>query len=511
MTSAIAIDVDITTLDELLPELDQPRADRFIEVADADITICGPATLPDSIHRLLRENPKFRLSWERRRPDLRDQTLSGYEMSLASIARNAGWSPQQICNLLRAFREKQGGRWHGRSYYRSTIGKAMGQAAKHGRDQLQGAFRAETGSEDARDREQIECKGTESAPEAEANDTSSLVAKLNRALILNGRIRFNNVIRRGSCYVAFDDSGHEVPLGSARELNAFLVPQAAIAEATGVNLVIPGGKKGVYWYPVVELIILIAHSQPIVFDYGLEEETRVHLARALNSLTSRTPGYAVPVDLSSGQQLYEVNWSIRNGRRDTFLYHASSVWDAHKLSDYNRRGRDYRRHSTESKTGDEQNGGDSPWPRFVFWSTDRRLCVQVPMLQMFLGTPVGGNERVTTDRLKQGLAAMKFNLDAVKTGQFGRQKISDRWSISPPAFELEPECHPQPGLSPHPDLEEESSAQANFQVGDLVLWETGGVLRFLSPQPISRFSADGQYVFFECTSACIPVSELIHA
>src|SRR5262249_16783837 len=152
------------------------------------------------------------------------------------------------------------------------------------------------------DPEEIDCQGTESAPEAEANDTSSLVAKLNRALILKGRIRFTNFIRRGSCYVAFDDLGHEISLGSARELNHYAAPQAAIAEATGVNLIIPGGKKGVYWYPVVELIIRIAHSQPIAFEYGVEQDTRIYLTRALNVLTARMPGYAMRVDLHSGQQ-----------------------------------------------------------------------------------------------------------------------------------------------------------------------------------------------------------------
>ena len=106
---ATALDIDIRTLDELLPELDQSRVDRFVDVAQGDIIVRRPVTVPDKFQQLLCETFKFRLSWERRRPDLRDQTLSGYEMSLASIAANAGWSAQDICDLLVAFREKERG------------------------------------------------------------------------------------------------------------------------------------------------------------------------------------------------------------------------------------------------------------------------------------------------------------------------------------------------------------------------------------------------------------------
>ena len=90
MMFAIANDVDLTILDELLPELDQPRVERFTEMADRDIKVRRPTTLPEKFHILLRENPKFRLSWEHRRPDLRDQTLSGYE-NVFGVDRGQRW------------------------------------------------------------------------------------------------------------------------------------------------------------------------------------------------------------------------------------------------------------------------------------------------------------------------------------------------------------------------------------------------------------------------------------
>jgi hypothetical protein len=71
---AIGIDVDVTTLDELLPELDQPRVSRFAEVADGDIAIRRPSDVSGVLHELM-PNHKFRLSWERRRHDLRGSVV----------------------------------------------------------------------------------------------------------------------------------------------------------------------------------------------------------------------------------------------------------------------------------------------------------------------------------------------------------------------------------------------------------------------------------------------------
>jgi len=50
--------------------------------------------------------PKFKASWESNRPDLKDQTPSGYCLSLASFASMMDWSDQEIANLLIAWRNK---------------------------------------------------------------------------------------------------------------------------------------------------------------------------------------------------------------------------------------------------------------------------------------------------------------------------------------------------------------------------------------------------------------------
>jgi len=52
--------------------------------------------------------PKFEATWERQRPDLKDQSLSTYEMSLASLCVSYGWQNQEIADTIVAFRRKFG-------------------------------------------------------------------------------------------------------------------------------------------------------------------------------------------------------------------------------------------------------------------------------------------------------------------------------------------------------------------------------------------------------------------
>jgi hypothetical protein len=49
---------------------------------------------------------KFRNTWELNRPDLSDQSQSGYDMSLATIAALLSWTDQEIADLIIAARRK---------------------------------------------------------------------------------------------------------------------------------------------------------------------------------------------------------------------------------------------------------------------------------------------------------------------------------------------------------------------------------------------------------------------
>jgi hypothetical protein len=77
----------------------------------------------------MENDPKFNKSWGRRRPDLLDQSASSYDMSLASIAVMAGWSDQEIVNLIIASRRNNRDDLKLREdYYARTIAKARGPA-----------------------------------------------------------------------------------------------------------------------------------------------------------------------------------------------------------------------------------------------------------------------------------------------------------------------------------------------------------------------------------------------
>ena len=54
---------------------------------------------PEKLEALKANNEKFSRSWEMLRPDLCDQSASGYEMSLVRWAAAAGWANQELLNL----------------------------------------------------------------------------------------------------------------------------------------------------------------------------------------------------------------------------------------------------------------------------------------------------------------------------------------------------------------------------------------------------------------------------
>ena len=77
------------------------------------------------LETLLKNDHRFRRSWEQDRKDLPDQSPSAYDMSLATIAIQAGWPDQEVVNLLICWRRKHEHDLKLReNYYRVTIDKA---------------------------------------------------------------------------------------------------------------------------------------------------------------------------------------------------------------------------------------------------------------------------------------------------------------------------------------------------------------------------------------------------
>ena len=79
------------------------------------------------LEAMLENLPKFKQTWNMKRRDMpQDESASGYDMSLADQAINAGWSEQETVNLLIAFRRHHGlpAKLRG-DYYRRTLDKAL--------------------------------------------------------------------------------------------------------------------------------------------------------------------------------------------------------------------------------------------------------------------------------------------------------------------------------------------------------------------------------------------------
>ncbi|MFO7899817.1 MAG: YfjI family protein, partial [Planctomycetota bacterium] len=75
------------------------------EAQVGDLTLHADAEPPAAkLLALAGESPKFWHTWNRQRTDLADTSQSGYDLSLATIAALAGWTDQQIADLIIAAR-----------------------------------------------------------------------------------------------------------------------------------------------------------------------------------------------------------------------------------------------------------------------------------------------------------------------------------------------------------------------------------------------------------------------
>ena len=77
------------------------------------------------LEALLKASPKFRKSWEQDRTDMSDPSASAHNLSLATMAMQAGWSDQEVVDLLICWRRLHGHDLRLREgYYEITIDKA---------------------------------------------------------------------------------------------------------------------------------------------------------------------------------------------------------------------------------------------------------------------------------------------------------------------------------------------------------------------------------------------------
>ena len=95
-------------------------------IAGGNIILSADAEPPATkLFALLENDPKFRLSWENRRPDFVGKSPSEYDFSLASMAFYADWTDQEVVDLLIHWRRMHGHPHKLReNYYTTTLAKA---------------------------------------------------------------------------------------------------------------------------------------------------------------------------------------------------------------------------------------------------------------------------------------------------------------------------------------------------------------------------------------------------
>ena len=113
------------------PAPEQRRGRRGRASYEASATSSGlildPKAEPNMVrlHALIKADRKFQKSWDRNRPDLKDQSPSSYNMSLADIAVRADWPDQEVVNLMICWRRMHGEDLKLRErYYELTLARA---------------------------------------------------------------------------------------------------------------------------------------------------------------------------------------------------------------------------------------------------------------------------------------------------------------------------------------------------------------------------------------------------
>jgi len=254
--------------------------------AAGTLTVDPNAAAPRAkLEALLQNDSRFRLTWENKRPDLSDQSPSGYCLALANIAVGAGLSDQEVCNLLVQWRREHGATPKYPGWYARTIAKAreaLGQPpgvephppgcacsrcrAERAREHVAGCKCKDCRAE-ARRTERAEAERAEAERER-AESTLPPAERLRAKLVIPG-FEVVGAVRRGRAGAVgahYDLILHrvdgaeprrvEIPLGDATSLLSFRCASAAIFDAADGEVLPAAMAKR--WREVAQLISRVA-------------------------------------------------------------------------------------------------------------------------------------------------------------------------------------------------------------------------------------------------------------
>ena len=127
------------TLDQLPPPEQSAGGGDTGSDLPRDLAFAGDLSDLDAafltkLNALLGTNPKFKATWKHTRTDLADQSPSGYDAALCSIAARAGWSDVDLAALIFIHRKKRCGPEHIEKARRSDYVARTIALARAGRD-----------------------------------------------------------------------------------------------------------------------------------------------------------------------------------------------------------------------------------------------------------------------------------------------------------------------------------------------------------------------------------------
>ncbi len=207
--------------------------------------------------------PRMRSAWSRTRSltEQPDQSASSYDLALANYAVAAGWTDQEIVDLLIASRRKHGDDLKLRQdYYARTIAKARDQAFDASADEQLEQVREELGeARDAGDNDAVEIAGRE------ALEVISRILKF--PIVAVAAVASTPVSYR------VETSHGAVALASTAELTSQSKFRQAVFEATGGRHW-PPQQKPAQWNQIVQAL-----GEALVWEEADEEATDEGQAR----------------------------------------------------------------------------------------------------------------------------------------------------------------------------------------------------------------------------------------
>lgn len=227
------------------------------------------------LQALVDNDETFKATWDMKRKDFADQSPSSYDMSLATLAARAGWTDQQIADLILAFRRRHKldtAKALRKDYIERTLGRARTGLA---RDEASEALE-EVG--DALD--EAKRAGDDEAIRSTRRDALDVVGQQIEIELLH-LIKY---MSEPPAY-ALATPTITIPLGGA---DGFLLwPKFRQAVASYADVLVPRFKPG-EWDNICTLLMKAIEEQ----DVGAEATERGEVASWLNTYLAQRP----PVD-----------------------------------------------------------------------------------------------------------------------------------------------------------------------------------------------------------------------